>query len=301
MQETSVISLIERFFFGEDLALPPHLTDADFTHLRSVLIPELASRLASDTDLMRRLETALHPEARTDSPVPTQGVLIAIEGIDGAGKGTQSQLLQKAATDAGLRVALTSFPRYGKTTFAKVVADYLNGKFGTIDTVPAHFSAFLFAGDRFETQKDLTEGLANHDLLISDRYVASNVAYHASRIPAEHQDGFLDWLFSLEYQTFGLPIPKVNVHLDVPVSIASEWVLKKAPRSYTESKADIHERRVDYLDKCRAIFIRLGQRSDPYGEWCRIDVAPLATSSDSRLVVAEKVWQEIRPFIPKAV
>ena len=73
-------------------------------------------------------------------------MFIAIEGIDGSGKGTQTRLLQARAQAEGLKVAHLSFPQYGKNAFAEVVAEYLNGAFGTLDEVhPKHLSKLLMS------------------------------------------------------------------------------------------------------------------------------------------------------------
>ncbi len=44
-----------------------------------------------------------------------------------------------------------SFPRY-ESSFGKLVARYLNGEFGSLETVDPHFSALLYAGDRLEAK-----------------------------------------------------------------------------------------------------------------------------------------------------
>ena len=59
--------------------------------------------------------------------------LIDIEGIDGSGKGTQAALLTGSLREQGYSVELVSFPQYGKTTFALGIADFLNGRFGSLD------------------------------------------------------------------------------------------------------------------------------------------------------------------------
>src|SRR5712691_10595259 len=102
-------------------------------------------------------------------------MLIAIEGIDGAGKRTQADLLKTQAEKVGFSVAILSFPRYGETLFAKSIADYLNGTFGNLAEVLPQFAALLYAGDRFESRSIITQGSRSHNILILDRYVASNL------------------------------------------------------------------------------------------------------------------------------
>ena len=79
------------------------------------------------------------------------GKLIAIEGIDGSGKRTQVDLLEKALIAGGHSVYSTGFPQYD-SWFGKMVGQFLNGDFGALETVDPHFSALLYAGDRFEAK-----------------------------------------------------------------------------------------------------------------------------------------------------
>ncbi len=59
------------------------------------------------------------------------GILLAIEGIDGSGKGTQAAQLAETAAAAGHRVASFSFPLYDDNPFSRAVADYLNRYVGS--------------------------------------------------------------------------------------------------------------------------------------------------------------------------
>ena len=80
-------------------------------------------------------------------------VLIAIEGIDGSGKGTQAARLHTHFLSQGLKSTMLSFPRYQQTRFGQKVGDFLNGEFGTLDTVHPLLVSLLFAGDRFESRE----------------------------------------------------------------------------------------------------------------------------------------------------
>jgi dTMP kinase len=64
-----------------------------------------------------------------------QARLIAIEGIDGSGKGTQSRILVERIRQTGRKVELISFPRYEETFFGRLIGSFLNGEFGSLDQV----------------------------------------------------------------------------------------------------------------------------------------------------------------------
>ena len=62
-------------------------------------------------------------------------MLIAIEGIDGSGKGTQAKRLHQKMLDAGHTSELISFPRYSENHFGQTIGRFLNGEFGQLDQV----------------------------------------------------------------------------------------------------------------------------------------------------------------------
>src|SRR5438552_15172430 len=113
------------------------------------------------------------------------GLLLAIEGIDGAGKGTQAARLAETAAGHGRRVASFSFPLYDGNPFSRAVADYLNGEFGGADEVHPELAALLYAGDRFHARPRLLEALAVSDLVVCDRYVASNAAHQGAKLSGD--------------------------------------------------------------------------------------------------------------------
>src|SRR5580692_11000422 len=98
------------------------------------------------------------------------GKLIALEGIDGSGKRTQLDLLARDIEARGLPALRISFPRYD-SSFGKLVARYLNGEFGSLETVDPHLSALLYAGDRLEAKADIHAALAAGKIVLADRYV----------------------------------------------------------------------------------------------------------------------------------
>jgi dTMP kinase len=196
------------------------------------------------------------------------GRLIAIEGIDGSGKGTQAARLREGLERAGTSVALLSFPRYEATLFGRAIGDYLNGRFGSLDGVSPFLASLLFAGDRFESRELLHEAIAEHDVVVLDRYVASNVAHQGAKLTGDERGELVEWILRVEHEVFGLPRADLVLLLDLPVEAARRQVARKAARSYTEREADLHEADAAYLSNVRESYRELAA-ADP--NWTTID------------------------------
>jgi dTMP kinase len=226
-------------------------------------------------------------------------MLIAIEGIDGAGKGTQSHLVQERMIGLGLRAELLSFPRYGQTFFARSIANYLNGGFGRLDSVDPHLPALLYAGDRLES-RSLIQRLSNTaDVVIFDRYVASNLAHQAARLSLAERPDFIAWLAELEYDVYDLPEADITIHLDVTVEIALSLIAKKGPRSYAPGR-DIHEMDRTYLAKCLDVYRELA-RASVRSRWVTIDCTGGNDQILSMSAITDAIWGSVEPAVAQAL
>jgi dTMP kinase len=146
------------------------------------------------------------------------GRLVVIEGLDGAGKNT---LTRRLLDVLGTRAAAVAFPRYDADVHAELARDALHGRLGDLaDSV--HAMAVLFALDRRAAADDLRQALAGHDLVLVDRYVASNAAYGAARLHQDASGEFVKWVHDLEIDRFGLPVPDRHLLLDVPRAVAAQ-------------------------------------------------------------------------------
>ena len=186
-------------------------------------------------------------------------MLLAIEGIDGAGKGTLCQALLIQAKKRGIRSASLSFPRYGETQFSDLVARYLRGEMGIKDQVPVRYAALLYGGDRFESRDVLLALIADNDLVILDRYIYSNVAYNVAKLPPAEQVELIAWIEELEFGMFELPRPDLTLLLATSTELADRLVGKKDKRSYTEQTRDIHEADRDYLSRVSEVYGKLAE------------------------------------------
>jgi dTMP kinase len=195
-----------------------------------------------------------------------RGKLIALEGIDGSGKRTQLDLLAGELDARGLATFRISFPRY-ESFFGKLVGRYLNGEFGSLETVDPHFSALLYAGDRLEAKPEIDAALSGGKIVLADRYIASNMAHQSARVPSAKREEFFAWLKRLEYGLYALPVEDLVVYLRVPVAEAHRLVALKSARTYTSLKRDIQEADTKHLEETAIIYDRLATEAN----WARID------------------------------
>ena len=189
-----------------------------------------------------------------------RGKLIAVEGIDGSGKRTQVALLEKALRERGHAVYVTGFPQYD-SLFGKMVGQFLNGEFGPLESVSPHFTALLYAGDRYEAKTKLEAALGNGEIVLADRYIGSNLAHQTARVAREKRAGFVEWIERLEYGIYGLPREDLVVYLRVPAPEAQKLVTRKSARSYTSSQKDLQEASLRHLEEAAAIYDLLSRRS----------------------------------------
>ncbi|HZK32065.1 MAG TPA: dTMP kinase, partial [Corynebacterium sp.] len=131
-------------------------------------------------------------------------MIIAVEGIDGAGKNTLVTVLRR---EVGAEVL--SFPRYEASIHAQLAQEALHGRMGDL-TDSAYAMATLFALDRHGSREQLAEYVDSGRVLLLDRYVASNAAYSLARTGEE---SVVDWVAELEFERLGLPRPDLQVLL----------------------------------------------------------------------------------------
>jgi dTMP kinase len=182
-------------------------------------------------------------------------VLIAIEGVDGAGKRTFSAGLRAAFETAGVSVATCAFPRYGQSVAADVAAEALHGQHGDLAS-SVYAMAMLFALDRAGAAEQIRGLCRNHDVVILDRYVASNAAYSAARLHQDADGEAAGWVQAIEYRRFRLPLPDWQVLLEVSPELAARRARHRARREAGRTR-DCYERDDELQRRTGAVYAGL--------------------------------------------
>ncbi|RZS33968.1 dTMP kinase [Herbihabitans rhizosphaerae] len=167
------------------------------------------------------------------------GRLIVIEGLDGAGKRTMSDGLTGALERRGARVVRRAFPRYDEDVHAALIKDALHGRLGDLGE-SAHGMAVLFALDRLGAKEKLAADRASADVVLLDRYIASNAAYLAARLRQSAAGEGVTWVRELEIDRFGIPVPDAQILLRVPSDVAAARAERRA-REETDRERDTWE------------------------------------------------------------
>lgn len=217
-----------------------------------------------------------------------------VEGTDGSGKGTQTQLLFDRLKQEGHEVEQISFPQYGERS-CTMVEDYLNGKFGSADDVGPYQASIFYATDRFAAAPKIRAWLSQEKIVIANRYVASNMGHQGGKIDdPEERKKYFDWNYHLEYSIFAIPKPTINVILHMPAEVAQALVDKKDARAYLDGKKrDIHEDNIDHLKKAEQSYLDIAAR---YPDFTLIE----CTEGDTLLSpeqIHDKLWSLIQKNI----
>lgn len=187
------------------------------------------------------------------------GRLIVLEGLDGSGKATLTGALAERWRAQGRAVRQLTFPRYGESVHADLVRDALYGRLGDLSGT-VHGPALLFALDRRDAADTIRELVADSDILLLDRYVSSNAAYGSARLGApDTPNDFADWVYDLEINRFEVPLPDLQLLLDVPPALARARAVRRAAQN-SDRSLDSFEADRDLQSRTAAVYQELARR-----------------------------------------
>jgi dTMP kinase len=168
--------------------------------------------------LARKNELRKHSDRNKTT---TKMKIVAIEGLDKAGKHTATKVLYDYFTANGLRVEQMSFPNYG-TPIGEMIQKWLRGE------ILADEKTFelLQAADKQHAQTTINEyERQGVDVLLIDRYVHTEWAYGAY----ENDDR---WLAEL---TRHMRLPDAVIYLDVEPEVSMQRKGKRGDNDFYES------------------------------------------------------------------
>lgn len=194
-----------------------------------------------------------------------KGKLVVIDGTDGSGKGTQTQMLLDYMDKMDIQHKYIDFPRYYTSFHGKMVGRYLTGEFGSMESASPYLSSLFYAMDRLTARDEIVDWLEEGNLVVANRYVTSSMAFQTARVEKDKQEEFLKWIYAMEYKEHKLPKEDLVIFLYVPVEISQKLIEQKEKREYMEGKIkDIHEANIDYQKKVSELYLDLAKK---YKHW----------------------------------
>jgi len=183
------------------------------------------------------------------------GLFISIEGIDGVGKSTQSDLLEEFLVSQGQTVVRTFEP--GGTELGQEIRHLLLHRKG--DVAP-RAEALLYAADRaHHVATKIRPALDRGEVVLTDRYLDSSVAYQGVGRALKAEDVRAISMFAVE----GL-LPNLTILLDLEASEAA------TRRNQTGEAPDRLEReKVEFFEAVRQAYLAMA-KSEPT-RWLVID------------------------------
>ncbi len=221
-----------------------------------------------------------------------KGKFIVMDGTDGSGKSTQMELLLTKLKKLKIRFKYIKFPRYEDNMYGQLVAQYLRGELGEMQSIDSRLIALMYAGDRNLAKPMIEKWLNQGYLVVADRYVSSNQAFTAGRMTPKQGDKFIAWIDSLEYGENKLPKEDLIILLYADPKRAQQNVDLKGHRAYMGKQArDIHEDNLNYQQKVAQAYLRMAKNEPDH--WAVIDCMKGKTM-DSREAIHERILSSLQ-------
>ncbi len=187
-----------------------------------------------------------------------RGRFVVIDGTDGSGKATQTQMLMDTLKAEGFEFEVADFPQYGQKSAAMVEEYLINKKYGQVNPYAA---STFYAIDRFDASFKIRKWLEEGRVVVSNRYVTASAGHQGGKISdQDERNKFFSWLNRLEYEIFGIPRPDLNIILHMPAEMAQKLAQKKweDQKEYMNGKkTDLHEEDLNHLKNAEKVFIEI--------------------------------------------
>jgi len=186
---------------------------------------------------------------------------IVIEGLDGSGKSTQIKLLLNYLDEKDISYRYLHFPRTDSPFYGELIARFLRGDFGKLESVHPYLVALIYAGDRNDAKGLINGWLNEGHYVIADRYVNSNIAFQCAKLKDQKaRQDLKNWIIQFEYEYHKIQRPDLSIFLDVPFEFTKMKLTdsrKGEDRRYLNGQKDIHEESLEFQKKVREIYLEI--------------------------------------------
>lgn len=223
-----------------------------------------------------------------------RGLLIAIDAVDGSGKETQTRKLYDRLCEDGYNIKKIQFPNYDSPS-SSLIKMYLNGDFGkNANEISPYIASTFYAADRYASFKTLWGDFYNEGgIILTDRYTTGNMVHQASKIINKAEKKvFLNWLYDLEFNIYGIPKPDCVIFLDMPINYTKELIKNRANKINGLDNKDIHERDTSYLEASYNNAVEIAKEYN----WKRIECV-----KDEKIRSIEDLHEEIYTYVVQMI
>lgn len=181
-----------------------------------------------------------------------KGKFIVLEGLDGSGKSTQTDLLIQYLREKNIDSEFIHFPKTDSSSkfYGNFLKRFLKGELGALEDVDPWFVAMLFAGDRRNHAEELYQKINAGKWIVADRYVLSNIAFQGAKLKSNDEKlAIAKWILHTEFEVFNLPKPDKTIFVHMPFSFCQKNISKQRSgddRNYLDGETDIHENNVSF-------------------------------------------------------
>jgi dTMP kinase len=227
-------------------------------------------------------------------------MFIVLEGLDGAGKSTQIKQLRELLTSRGIESEYVHFPRFDSPVFGELIARFLRGELGSVESVDPYIVALLFAGDRADMAPQIRAWQAEGKVVIVDRYVYSNIGYQCAKLATEEQRAKLkQWILDTEYGYYNIPRPDLSLFLDVPFAFTAKSLTEQRSgddRAYLNGEKDIHESSLDLQQMVRNVYLEAAKSDEALQV---IDCSNAEGGMDTPQGIFSRIEKVVTPLLNK--
>ncbi|HDZ85883.1 MAG TPA: thymidylate kinase, partial [Candidatus Moranbacteria bacterium] len=151
------------------------------------------------------------------------------------------------------------------------------------------------ACDRYDASFKIRKAVEEGKIVISNRYVTANMGHQGGKIKdPEERKKYFNWLYNLEYETFSIPRPDLNIILHVDAEVAQKLVDKKGNREYVGGeKRDIHEDDLGHLRDAEKVYLEIA-KSFP-------DFTLVKCTKDGSIMVRENISELVWNVVKKVL
>jgi dTMP kinase len=198
------------------------------------------------------------------------GVLIAVEGVDIAGKSSQVDELAKRFSLSGEDVVVIHFPAYD-TPSGQAIRAILDGYHPLTVTDNPYEVQALYMVNRYEQQMRIEHALMTGKVVICDRYMYSGIVYGVTGGIEE------DWLFQGQHS---LVKPDISILLEITE--------EEYKRRSSEKDLDSYESNLQYIRSCMNLYNQYATAED----WIKVN--GVGEKDDIADSIFEKVKEKLK-------